>query len=86
VKALIAQLGRSAQGALADNELGDEILRTLRSGANNTTTVAANDCHHLGKAHVYTAEDEVQFREDRERLDREKWPKLKYAKKRQPQR
>jgi len=31
LKALIAQLGRSAQGALGDKEkLGDEILRTLR--------------------------------------------------------
>jgi hypothetical protein len=77
LKALVAQLGRSAQGALADKELGDEMLRTLRSGAKDTTVVAAKDRRHLGKARVYTAEDVVQLREGRERLDREKVTKAK---------
>ena len=45
------------------------MLRTLRSGAKDTTVVAANDRRHLGKARVYTAEDVVQLREGRERLD-----------------
>jgi hypothetical protein len=59
LKALIAQLGGSAQDALADEELGDEMLRTLCSGAKDTTAVAAKDRRHLGKARVYTAEDVV---------------------------
>jgi hypothetical protein len=77
LKAPIVQLGRSAQGALADKELEDEMLRTLRSGAKDPTAVAAKDRRHLCKAHVYTAEDVVQLREERERLDREKVAKAK---------
>jgi len=53
------------------------MLRTLCSGAKDTTAVAAKDCRHLGKACVYTAEDVVQLREERERLDREKVAKAK---------
>jgi hypothetical protein len=53
------------------------MLRTLRSGAKDTTVVAAKDRRHLGKARVYTAEDVVQLREGRERLDREKVTKAK---------
>jgi len=53
------------------------MLRTLRSGAKDPTAVVANDRHHLGKAHVYTAEDVVQLREERERLDREEVAKAK---------
>jgi len=53
------------------------MLRTLRSGAQDTTAVAAEDCCHLGKACEYTAEDVVQLREERERLDREKVAKAK---------
>jgi len=53
------------------------MLRTLRSGAKDTTAVAAKDRRHLGKACVYTAEDVVQLREERERLDREKVAKAK---------
>jgi len=75
--ALVAQLGRSAQCVLADNELGDELLRTLPSGAKDTNVVAAKDRHHLGKVCVYTAEDGVQLREERERLDREEVTKAK---------
>jgi len=75
--ALVAQLGRSAQGALADKEIWDEFLRTLRSGAKDTTVVAGNDRRHPGKARGYTAEDVVQLREERERLDREKVTKAK---------
>ena len=41
LKALIAQLGRSAQGALADKEFGDEMLITLPSRAKKTNVVAA---------------------------------------------
>jgi hypothetical protein len=77
LKALIAQLGRSAQGALADKELGDEMLRTLHSGAKDTTAVGAKDGRHHGKAPVYAAEDVVHLWEERERLDREKVAKSK---------
>ena len=72
LKALTAQLGRSAQGELADKELADEMLRTLRSGAKDTNVVAAKDRCHLGKASVFTAEDVFQISEERERLEREK--------------
>jgi len=48
------------------------MLRTLCSGAKDTNVVAAKDRRHPGKARVYTAEDVVQLREERERLDREK--------------
>jgi len=53
------------------------MLRTLRSGAKDITAVAAKNSHHLGNARVYTAEDVVQLREERERLDREKVVKAK---------
>jgi len=53
------------------------MLRTLRSGAKDTNVAAAKDCRHLGKACVYTAEDVVQLREERERLEREKVTKAK---------
>ena len=48
------------------------MLRTLRSGAKDTNVVPAKDLCHLGKAHVYTAEDVVQLREERERLEEKK--------------
>jgi len=71
-KALVPQLGRLARGALADKELADEMVRTLHSGAKDTNAVEAKNRCHLGKAGVYTAEDVVQLREERERLHREK--------------
>jgi hypothetical protein len=77
LKALISQLERSAPGALADKELGEEMVRFLRSGAQDTTVAIANDWCHLCKARVYTIEDVVQLREERERIDREKATKIK---------
>jgi hypothetical protein len=59
IKPVVAHRGRSAWGALADMVFGDEILRTFRLRAKNTNLVAAKDCHHLGKARVYTAENVV---------------------------
>ena len=53
------------------------MLRTLRSGAKDTNVLAAKDRRHLVKACIYTAEDVVQLREERERLDREKVTKAK---------
>jgi len=47
------------------------MLGTLRSEAEDTNVVARKDCRHLGKACVYTPEDEVQLSEERKRLDRE---------------
>jgi len=58
-------------------QLEDKMLKILCSEAKNTTVVAAKDCHNLGKACVYTAEDVVQLREERERLDIEKVAKAK---------
>ena len=66
-----------SSGAFADQALGDDMLRTLRSGAKDTNVVAAMDRHHLGKAGVYTAENVVQLREERERPDRGKVTKAK---------
>jgi hypothetical protein len=43
LKSFIGQLERSAQGALADKQLGEEIVRFLHSGAKDTTAVAAKD-------------------------------------------
>jgi len=45
------------------------MLRTLCSEAKDITVVAAKGRCHLGKSCVYTAEDVVQLREQRERLD-----------------
>jgi len=47
------------------------MLRTLHSGDKDTTAVAAKDRRHLGQAHVYTADNVVQLKAVRERLDRE---------------
>jgi len=51
--------------------------RTLCSGANDTTAVTAKGHLRLGKTGVYTADDVVQLREEREMLDREKVAKAK---------
>jgi hypothetical protein len=48
------------------------MVRFLQSVAEDTTAVPANDCHHIGKAPVYTAEDVMMLREERERIDQEK--------------
>ncbi|KAF8538642.1 hypothetical protein BDD12DRAFT_884607 [Trichophaea hybrida] len=53
------------------------MVRFLPSGAKNTTAVAAKDRRHLGKACVYSAEDVVQLREERERIDQENAAKIK---------
>jgi hypothetical protein len=53
------------------------MLRTLRSRAKDTNVAAAKDCHDLGKARVNTAEDVVQLRKERERLEGEKVIKAK---------
>ena len=65
LKALIGQLGRTAQGALADKGLGDEMVRMLRSGAKDTSAAAAKDRRHLTKARVIDNEDSVRLREER---------------------
>jgi hypothetical protein len=77
LKSLIGQLGRFALGALADQELGEKMVRFLRFGDKNTTAATAKDWHHLGKACVYTAEDVVQLREEREQINQEKAAKIK---------
>jgi len=71
MKTFIAQLERSAQDALADKDLGDEMLRTLCSGAKDATLVAPKEQRHQGTAGVYTAEDVFHLREERESLDRQ---------------
>jgi len=63
----MALLGRSAQGVYVDKKFRNETLSTLRSEAKDATGVAAKDCHRLGNGCMYTAEDVVQLREERER-------------------
>jgi hypothetical protein len=62
-------LGRAAQGALADKELGVEMIRNLHSRANDTHAEAAKDRHHLTKGRVITADDVVHLREERVAID-----------------
>ena len=69
LKVLIGQLGRSAQGALADKGLGDEMVRMLHSGAKDTSAAAAKDRRHLAKARVIDNEDAVHLREERIQKD-----------------
>jgi len=57
-------LDRAAQGALADKELGVEMIRNLRSGAKDTSAAAAQHRCHLTKARVITAEDVVHLQEE----------------------
>ncbi len=64
LKALIEQLGRSAQGTLADKGLAEEMVRTLRSGAKDTSAAASKDRRHLTKTRVVDSEGVVQMRED----------------------
>ena len=76
VKTLIEQLGRSAQGALADKGLREEMIRTLRSEAKDTSAAAAKDHHHLAKARLIGSEGVVQMREDKLQKDAVKAPKI----------
>ncbi|KAF8535432.1 hypothetical protein BDD12DRAFT_892998 [Trichophaea hybrida] len=66
LKHILGQLGRSVEGALADRDLGAEILRDLRSQARNLSVVAAKDRRQLTKARVIAQEEVVQLREERE--------------------
>lgn len=52
-------------------------MRFLRSGAKDITDMVAKDQRHHGKDRVYTAEDVVQHREERERIDQEQAAKTK---------
>ena len=76
LKALIEQFGRSAQGALAFQGLGEEMIRTLRPGAKDTSAAAAKDSCHLAKAKVVDSEGVVQMREDKLQKDAVKAPKI----------
>ena len=60
----LTQLGRSAQGALADKGLGEEMIRTLRSGTKNTSEAVAKDRRHSTKAMVIDSEGVVHMRDD----------------------
>jgi hypothetical protein len=77
LKSLIGQLGTSAQGALADKELGEEMVRFRCSRDKHPTAVAAKDRLHFSKARECTAEDVVQLREEKETIDQEKAAKIK---------
>jgi hypothetical protein len=70
-------LGRSAQGALADKELGDEMIRTLRSGAKDVSATSAKDRRHMTKGRVIDTEEVVRLREERNRIDAAKAKKVK---------
>ena len=57
--------------------MGDELLRILCLGDKDISVVAAMVRHHLGKACVYTADDVVQLRKEKQMLDRGKVAKAK---------
>ena len=77
LKALIGQLGRSAQGALAEKDLANEMVKYLRSGAKDTSAAAAKDRHHLTKGRVIDNEQAVDMREERMQKDAVKAQKAK---------
>jgi hypothetical protein len=77
LKTLIERLGRSAAGALAEKDLGEEMLRDLRSQAKDVSVAATKDRRHLTKARVITHADVVALREERLRLDRQKEERAK---------
>src|ERR1700687_3458340 len=55
------------------------MVRFLCSGVKDTTAAAGEDRRHLDKARVYTAEDVVQLRDMRERIDQETAAKIKMS-------
>ena len=63
LKALIGQLGRTAQGALAGKGLGGEMAGVLRSGARGASAGAAGGRRRLAGARVIDNEDAVRLRE-----------------------
>jgi hypothetical protein len=65
-------LGRSDQGARGDYKLGDELLRTLCSGAKDPAVVSVKDHYHFGTTHVYSAEDDVEPSDERVRLENQR--------------
>jgi hypothetical protein len=75
LKHIIGQLGRSAEGAPAERDLGAEILRNLRSQAKDISVAAAKDRRQLTKARVITQEDVVHLREEREKKEAAKTAK-----------
>ena len=77
LKALIEQLGRSAQGALAEKGLANEMVKYLRSGAKDTSAAAAKDRRHLTKGRVIDNEQAVDMREERMQKDAVKAQKAK---------
>jgi hypothetical protein len=51
-------------------------VRFLRSGAKDITAAVAKHGRHPGKSRVCTAEDVVQLREERKRIDQENAAKI----------
>ena len=77
LKAIIEQLGRSAQGSLAEKGLANEMVNYLRSGAKDTSAAAAKDRRHLAKGRVIDNEQAVDMREGRMQKDAVKAQKAK---------
>jgi hypothetical protein len=71
LKHIIGQLGRCAEGAIADRELEGEMLRNLRSQAKDLSAASAKDRRQLTKARVIALEDVVHLREEREQKEAE---------------
>ena len=77
LKSLIAQLGRYAQRAVADNVEGVEMIKNLYSEAKDTSVGAEINQHHLTKPCVVTAEDVVHLQVKWEKIVTKKAVKLK---------
>ena len=65
LKAFIGQLGRPAQGALADKGLGEEMIRTLCSGAKDTSAPVGKGRRYFAKTRVVDHEEVVYMREEK---------------------
>jgi len=83
LKHIIGQLGRCAEGAIADRELEGELLRNLRSWAKDLSAASAKDRHQLTKARVIIQEDVVHLREEREQKEAEKSARAEARKRKQ---
>ena len=70
----------SWEDALADKGLGEEMVRTLRSGAKDTSAATTKDRRHLAKGSAIDNKDVVHMREQREQQDAVKHKKPKTAK------
>jgi hypothetical protein len=72
LKLILSQLGRCAEGAIADRDLEGEILRNLPCQANDLFPVSAIDHRRLTKVRVITQDEVVYLRAESEKKEPEK--------------